>query len=51
MRKILPFCAIALLFSFKSKSQASSPYTTCPNVSIAIARAGLNADVNNPYFM
>lgn len=48
MRKILPLCAVALLFSLNSKSQAVSPYSTCPDVNIGIARNGFNADYGNP---
>src|SRR5207249_10864572 len=47
----LPFCAFALLFYAKATSQAVSPYTTCPNVNIAIVRAGFNSDFNNPNYL
>ena len=32
-------------------SQATNPYTNCPDVNIAIVRAGTNANVTNPYFL
>ena len=35
----------------KISGQATHPYTQCPDVNIAIVRAGLNADVTNPYYL
>ena len=32
-------------------SQATQPYTNCPDVDIAIVRAGTNANVTNPYLL
>ena len=32
-------------------SQATHPYTNCPDVDIAIVRAGTNANITNPYFL
>lgn len=30
---------------------AVSPYTTCPDATITVARAGTSADINNPYYL
>lgn len=49
MKKSLLFCALLLLQSAILFSQADDPYTTCPNVNIALLRAGFNADDTNPY--
>ena len=44
--------AISLLFiTIFGYTQALVPYTTCPDVTIAITRAGTNADITNPYFL
>lgn len=51
MRKLLPLIIFAFCFSTKARTQASSPYTTCPDVNIAIARAGDNSAINNPYYL
>jgi hypothetical protein len=49
-RYLLLLCSIVALHS-QSFSQASHPYLNCPNVNIAIVRAGTNADVTNPYYL
>ncbi len=51
MRKILLPGALALLFSSQAISQASMPYTTCPNVNLALVRAGNNANTGNPFLL
>ena len=49
--KFLPLTIISLFFLHLSNGQAVSPYTTCPDVNISIARAGTNADITNPYYL
>jgi hypothetical protein len=51
MRKNLLFSVLALLFSFHAFSQAVMPYAACPDAGIAIARAGLNANTTNPFYL
>ncbi|TMI94313.1 MAG: T9SS type A sorting domain-containing protein [Bacteroidetes bacterium] len=40
-----------IFIQFNSFSQATHPYTNCPDVNIAIVRAGTNASITNPYFL
>ena len=49
--KSFPLTLIGLFFLQLLYSQAVVPYTTCPDVNIAIARAGTNSDITNPYFL
>lgn len=51
MKKLLPLIVCSLLFNFSSRAQAVSAYTNCPDVNIAIARAGDNSATTNPYFL
>lgn len=51
MKHLFPLTIFLLLFNYIGQSQAVSPYTTCPDVNIAIARAGTNATTTNPYFL
>ena len=51
MKIYLPILSIFLFTQSESFSQALHPYRNCPNVNIAIVRAGTNADINNPYFL
>ena len=51
MKIFLPILSILLFTQMKGFTQATRPYRNCPNVNIAIVRAGTNADVTNPYFL
>jgi hypothetical protein len=51
MKIYLPILSILLFTQREAFSQATHPYTRCPDVNIAIVRAGTNADVTNPYFL
>ena len=51
MVKLLPLSAILLLSSIIGFSQATTPYTTCPDATIAIVRSGTNSDTQNPYYL
>ncbi len=51
MKIYLPILSMMLFTQTKIFSQASNPYSNCPDVNIAIAREGTNAVVTNPYFL
>jgi hypothetical protein len=53
MKKIfIPLLIMALILINNSTfSQATVPFTTCPDVNIAVVREGTNADITNPYFI
>ena len=50
MKAFLLFLGISFI-QLTAFSQATHPYTNCPDVDIAIVRAGTNANVTNPYFL
>ena len=51
MKKFLtPLLIIGLTIINNSLfSQATVPFTTCPDVNVAVVRSGTNADITNPY--
>src|SRR5438874_1034374 len=53
MKNFVPLQLFIALISVcnTSFSQAVTPFTTCPDVNLGIVRAGMNADVTNPYYM
>ncbi len=50
MKAFLLFLGMSFI-QLTAFSQATHPYTNCPDVDIAIVRAGTNANVTNPYFL
>jgi hypothetical protein len=50
MKAFLLFLGIFFI-QLTAFSQATHPYTKCPDVDIAIVRAGTNANITNPYFL
>lgn len=51
MKKLLPLITAVLLFTVETQSQAVDPFTTCPEVNVAVVRSGMNADIQNPYYI
>lgn len=49
MKKILLPLLIISIINNSLFSQAIVPFTTCPDVNVAVVRAGTNADITNPY--
>jgi hypothetical protein len=51
MKNFLPLLSILLITQTKLHAQANIPYTNCPDVNIAIVRAGTNNDTSNGYHL
>ncbi len=51
MPKILLSISLLAVAATSAWTQATQPFTGCPGVSLALVRAGINANTSNPFYM